>query len=248
MKYINAIMGAIYISGVLCLSYLDNHPDEYPTLNSENIEVQENVQEIGKKEEKPAKEEEKSVEKPAISIEKKVEEKKTATEKTPVPPAPAPAPAISKMETATYTYEDYEKTILGTCPSQRDKSSSWERGNRLNAIGIITSGESKTSPMNSLNALIESWWNDYKLGGWTGRHMMASLNNVAGFDKTWSNSRIAFFIDFDGLFVNWDNSWEDNKTINATDEQMKYLDHLVSDGTNYLRWLDSTYNAKCPND
>lgn len=147
-----------------------------------------------------------------------------------------------------YTYEDYEKTILGTCPSQRDKSSSWERGDRLNAIGIITSGESKTSPMNSLNALIEGWWNDYKLGKWTGRHMMASLNNVVGFDNTWANARIGFFIEWEGLFITWDNSWEDGKTINISDEQARYLNHLVSDGTNYLRWLDSTYNAKCPND
>lgn len=245
MKYIDAIMGAIYISGVLCLSYLDNHPEELSYSNNESAEVQveasSELSAIDKKEEAPQ-------DNPATPVEKKVEEKKVVVKNAPTTPAPAPAPTISKTKTVTYTYEDYEKTILGTCPSQRDKSSSWERGNRLNAIGIITSGESKTSPMNSLNSLIESWWNEYKLGEWTGRYMMASLNNIIDFDKTYSNSRVAMFIDFDGLFVNWDNSWEDNKTINVSEEQRLRLNQMASNGTNYLRWLDSTYNAKCPND
>lgn len=157
-------------------------------------------------------------------------------------------PEAYTTETFIYTYEDYEKTILGTCPSQRDKSNSWEEGNRLNAIGIITSGDSKTSPMNSLKSYIELWWNSYKLGRRSGRNLMANLNDIDGFDNNWANSHIAFYIDFNGLFVNWDNSWDGGQSINATGEQVHYLDQLVSDGTNYLRWLDSTYKAKCPND
>lgn len=194
--------------------------------------------------EKPAKTEEKSWGNPGISASAIPQ---TSTERVPVAKTATTTPTVSKTETVIETYYDYEITILGTCPSQRDKSNRWEQGNRLNAIGIITSGEGKTSPMMSLNALVENWWNDYKLGKWSGRHLMSSLNNMSEFDNTWINSRVGFFIDFEGLFVIWDNTWEESKTANLTTEMMTELDHLASEGTKYLRWLDSTYATKCPN-
>lgn len=242
MKYANIILGVIYISGVLCLSYTDAHLDDSLYQDNEVAETQVEEQSVLS----TINGEEKLAQEKTVAVEgQKVEEKAAAKS---APATSQPALTIPETDTIIYTYEDYEKTILGTCPSERDKSNDWERGNRLNSIGIITSGESKTSSMNSLKALIESWWNDYRLGKWAGRHMMASLNNISDFDKTYSNSRVAMFIDFDGLFVNWDNSWEDGKTINVSDEQRLWLNQIANDGTSYLRWLDSAYNVKCPND
>lgn len=170
---------------------------------------------------------------------------------TPTTPSKPSQPSKPADTTVIYTYEDYEKTILGTCPSQRNKSNSWEEGNRLNAIGIITSGVSKTSPIKSLNSYIEGWWNGYRLGKWSTskRYLMANLMNISGFDSNWVNANVGFYIDFDGLFVNWDNAWSDGHDFtNLSDEQAAKLNKMASDGTHYLRWLDSTYNAKCPND
>ena len=149
--------------------------------------------------------------------------------------------------TMIYTIGDYEQSILGTCPSQR-KNSSWETGSRLPAINIIYSGEHATSVYKSLNHYIEGWWDSYKLGKWSGKHSMASLKDIAGFDNTWANSRVSFFINFDGLYVSWDNSWEDGEAINITDAQAQKLNKMASDGTNYLRSLESRYKAKCSND
>lgn len=189
-----------------------------------------------KNENKAAKVEEKSWEKPATT-----DKKETTTQ------------VKSNANFSISTYADYEVTILGSCPSQRDKSNKWEEGNRLNAIGIITSGDNPTSSIYSLNHRIETWWNSYKVGTlpnttYLGRYMMASLNNISDFDNTYANSRVAMYIDFNGLFVNWDNSWQDGKSITINEAQRQKLDQMASDATNYLRWLDVTYNAKCPND
>lgn len=150
-----------------------------------------------------------------------------------------------------YDYGDYEETILGTCPSERDKSNSWERGSRMAALRT----EIDRSPWTrlTLNQYIESWWDTYRRGElpgntYLGKYMMANLTQIEGFDKNWSNTRIAAYIDFDGFFVTWDNSWEDGKTINIDEAQRQTLNQMVSDGTNYLRSLEARYNAKCPND
>lgn len=224
-----------------------NTSKEIDTVIEEVAQIEENVQENDIKEpipaeieEKPAKKEEKSVEKPA-------KKSPTTTQVTPQVTTQVETKNESTNEETWVYYMDEEK-YLGLCPSQLPADARNKSTAPLNAIGIVSSGPNAKSQINSLNSLVENWWSDYKLGKWTGRHMMASLNNVAGFDKTYANSRIAFFIEFDYLFVVWDNSWEDGKTINATTEQMMYLDDLVSDATYYLRWLDSTYNAKCPND
>lgn len=212
-------MGAIYLSGVFVLSHLDNHPD---AIHDSEIIVETPTTDL--------KDEPQVVEKP---VEKPVEEKNITKLDIQTPP--------KQEDTAIWTQDVDEKATLGLCPSQGGTS-------RLSAIGIISSGADKTSPTNSLNSNIETWWNSYREGKWDGRHMMASLNNMIEFDSTYANSRVGMFIDFNGLFVNWDNSWEDGKTINISEAQRQVLNQMASDGTNYLRWLDSTYNAKCPND
>lgn len=207
--------------------------------NSRVAEVKSEPLTIKSKEE-TTKKAEKPQEQPVASVEKKAAPKNTTV---------TPASTAPKTGTVISAGEDYYESIMGLCPSQRDKKAEWEDGSRLVSIGLTVGNYDKNGRL-TLEQLIRSNWNYYKVHGpiLGNKYMMASLNNVSSFDNTWSNSRIGFFIDFDGLFVTWDNSWEDNKTINATDEQMRYLDNLVSDGTNYLRWLDSTYNAKCPND
>lgn len=192
--------------------------------------------------EKPAVSEQKSWEKPA-------EKPAPTTQVTPQVTTQVKIKSDSTNIEEDSTGRKYYESIMGLCPSQRDKNAHWEDGSRLVSIGL-TGGEYDKNGRLTLEQLVALNWNNYKKNGpeFGNRQMLSSLNNVSGFDNTWANSRIAFFIDFEGLFVTWDNSWEDGKPISATTEQMQYLDHYVSEATNYLRWLDATYEAKCPND
>lgn len=70
----------------------------------------------------------------------------------------------ARKATNFVTYGEYEMTILGTCPSER-QANAWERHSRLNAIGIVTSGTNKTTPLNSMEADIESLWEMYMESG-----------------------------------------------------------------------------------
>lgn len=221
------------------------------TTSPQTEEIETQVEELKTEEpdlveEKPAKNEEKSWEKPANFESKTVPKTETVNPQTTTTPPIPKTETVNSNEFSIYDYGDYEETILGTCPSERDQSNSWERGSRMAALRT----EIDRSPWTrlTLNQLIESWWDGYRQGKWTGKHMMASLNHIEGFDDNYSNSLVAMYIDFDGFFVTWDNSWQDGKSMNVSTEQGNYLNKVQSDGTLYLRSLESRYNAKCPND
>lgn len=237
---IGSSLGAVVAFSQLDISeQIDAIEIQIEELKNDNLGIQEISTEVKnhvenvENGEKPAKVEAKSVEKPAVSASQ--------------PSVPQVQPKPNAQEGTWVYYMDEEK-YLGLCPSQRPAGSKNNISARLNSIGIISSGPNSSSGYKTLNSLIESWWDSYKRGEWNGKHMMASLNNMPEFDNTYANSRVGMFIDADGLFITWDNSWEDGKSINISEEQRQKLNKTASDGTNYLRWLDATYKAKCPND
>lgn len=237
--------------------------------------VVEQVEETVQEKEEPAKEEEKPQEKPAETPQNSPQ--KPAQTEVKTQPKSEPKPIQSEADCmftsavdgktynmcktdipddwpdgVPYTYYDYEKTILGTCPSQRDRDNSWEQSNRLNALNIISSGDGKTTPYGTIKHYVEVWWNSYKRGIWDtkNRHLMAAVSDIKEFDGSYANHNIGFYIDFGSMSVSWDNVWSSSFDYagNANSEKKSALDKVASDGTTYLRWLDSAYTAKCPND
>lgn len=164
--------------------------------------------------------------------------------------APAQRPATSKpVETTkpaepTYsTYNEYQKTIMGTCPSQR-KTNDWERGDRLAAVGISMEWLSrftyKTDIVGDINLTAEFYvlnsWDYYARGSYTSTESYTPLYFV-GYPKDDRYYRTQFITHLDTLTVEAEGTMANDSAVQKHAQQL----------TKLLRDTVSKYRQKCPN-
>ncbi len=129
---------------------------------------------------------------------------------------------------------DLERDYMGTCPSQ-SPTDLW-RGKLQPSVAVGVSSFNDGSLKSDVTAV----WNMSRGGEWVDGNRYP----VALADKSLSrgiNGVGSFVTDTDTLTVYYYMypGYEDLANAN--------LDRLASEMTSYLRWLDSSYNAKCPN-
>lgn len=185
-----------------------------------------------------------------------VEEPTVEPVEEPVTPTPAPAekpvtPAPQPQPTVTHvtSLPEYEELVKGLCPSQRPHTNFDDYDGLLPALGLKSSGYTDNG-IDELKQWIGVFWSSWRV------HRSAYPNEVSvGSINQFGLGSIAlsFYIYYPTLTVTYHNTWADETDLldrvrQNRPELISQLDQIASDMTSYLRYLDSAYTAKCPND
>lgn len=162
-------------------------------------------------------------------------------------PLPTTGPAAPTPKRYT-TIPEYEDDIMGLCPSERP-ATSFEYTGLLPTLGLRSSGPSSKT-IEELKLWIGVYWSAWR----TGQAVYPEEVDVGaihrfGFDYV----ALSFYVNFSTLTVTYHNTWDDEvdlfeKVRKSRPELITKLDQTAKDMTAYLRYLDSAYTAKCPND
>ncbi len=145
-------------------------------------------------------------------------------------------------DTLWYYAQDY----MGVCPSQRPK---WNDGKNhpMISVGVWT------TPGNALNSYIEQMWDHFlDDGAYLGDvYIFIHLGNLREFVNSCANNDIGLELTWSTRTIRWVDvpGMESVGQIrdNKSPERLAELDGVAAKATNYLRWLDNTYKARCPN-
>lgn len=154
---------------------------------------------------------------------------------TPEPPKPAYNPTVKQYNNLA----EWEADVMGVCPSQRPAYAQTSYKSYLPAIGISGLGQRNTP-----NRAVDLTWNDMKIYGASNTGALGTYGMIIG-DRSCSNDNYSFKIDWHSNTVEWYMTWGGDKSSSGS--MQSTLDNLASQMTQRLRWVDSTYRNKCPN-
>lgn len=172
----------------------------------------------------------------------------TAPAKQPSPVVPA-QPITQPNVLHITSMMDYEELVQDLCPSERPATDFQYEG-LLPALGLSHSG-GNTKTIADLRLLVALHWDSWHLhpDWYDHKTALSALSNIG-----LGQARISFFGDFPNQRVFYANTWSDDDFDRVElarqehPELIKQLDAIASNMTTYLRQLESSYNAKCPND
>lgn len=144
---------------------------------------------------------------------------------------------------------EYEDLVMGLCPSQRPHTNFDEYDGLLPAIGLKSTGYTDNGKQ-ELKKWVEVYWSAIR----TNRSFYpdeVSVGSISQFGLSYQ--AISFYIHYPTLSVIYHNTWSDegyvmDKVREKDPELIAELDQLATEMTSHLRYIDSAYNAKCPND
>ena len=179
---------------------------------------------------------------PSSDTTKPSSNKPVSSAQTAQPSKPATTPPVATQKPKIETMAQYEKTILGLCPSERP-ASRWEIGSRLPALGITAETYTKisTDPDGTVNLAISA--ESYMLNAWDSydRGQLGSSWSIplyyVGYPQNDPYYRTKFIIDLTTLTVRAEG-------LKANDQDV--LNH-ANRLTELVRTTSARYKAKCPN-
>lgn len=151
------------------------------------------------------------------------------------PAKPAPNPVIKQYNSLA----DWEADVWELCPSQRPAYTQTGYVSYIPAIGISGLG----SP-NTPDKAVEILWNNMKTQGLS-RLAFGSYGMITN-NRTYGNDRWSFYANASDLNVYWQQTF-DNENLTMSPEKEAEFNALASQMTAHLKYIDSAYRAKCPN-
>lgn len=152
------------------------------------------------------------------------------------------APAASEDVYTYYTtLWDFERAALGMCP--QDVPSHWWSQPPMPSVSIGIVSSFATPGQITLKEHTVWVWNLYKSG------QIPSTDEYQGgsakeFDPSITYKDAKFTVNWASLtvyFTGW--GYQEMNNVSTTDKAK--MDAMAAEATTYMRWLDSTYNAKC---
>lgn len=152
------------------------------------------------------------------------------------PAKPVHNPAVKQYDSLA----DWEADVWGLCPSQRPDYTRTSYVSYIPAIGISGLG----SP-NTPDKAVEILWNNMKTQGLS-RLAFGSYGMITN-NRTYGNGRWSFYANASDLNVYWQQTF-DNENLTISPEKAAEFNALAAQMTAHLKYIDSAYRAKCPND
>lgn len=138
------------------------------------------------------------------------------------------------------TLAEWEKDAMGLCPHEQPDSP-WRYVYYSPSIDV--SGLTYTS--SDLYETVNVVWNDFKAHGLhRGVSYMFAFAWQMGYPHTYGNGKTQYWVNWEDFTITYTNT-VDNVVL--TEEYIAQHDATAQEATRYLRWLENTYNAKCPN-
>lgn len=176
----------------------------------------------------------------------------TTPKQTSSPSAPTTSPDVvralgdnsSGAKTQYETYEPYQETIVGTCPSEREPNE-WEVGDRMAAVGwtwskLKTYGYKEglvNTPMVTAERYMLGTWDYYMRGSYGGGDTWSMALYYVGYPEDDRYYRTRFVFDLATLTITAEGIMADDPIV------QKHAAFL----TQFVREVDAQYRAKCPN-
>lgn len=162
----------------------------------------------------------------------------------PEQPMPETGPSIPHID----NINDYEDLVQGLCPSERPVTD-FEYSGVLPAIGLRNGGMSYGS-VEGLKKSVEVFWSFWRVNP-SIYPDETSIGSIQKFNLGYV--ALSFYIHYPTLSIIYHNTWDDEPGLVAQvkreePELIATLDRLSAEMTEYLRYIDSAYTAKCPND
>lgn len=154
---------------------------------------------------------------------------------------PAPVSVAVQSAPKSYAfYQDWERDAMGLCPHEQPNSA-WKYVYFSPSIGVSALTYTSSDMHETVNVL----WNDYRRNG-THRGMSHQFAFAwqMGYPYNYANGLTLYWVNWEDFAITYKNTVE-NAVL--TEEYTSQHGATSQEATEYLRWLEDTYNSKCPN-